>query len=103
VADALPLYFERASLIFPNVMPYRDEIASLRAENERLRVELAKRRVSHPILALLLAGLDLVLVVMLRPWLNGTSDGHFWAALASVGLLGSLAAAAALGRRRPVT
>jgi len=68
-------------------------------ENERLRAELAKRRVSHPILALMLAALDLGLVVVLRPWLNGASDGHFWAALAAVALLGLAAAAAALGRR----
>lgn len=83
-------------------LPYRDELESLRAENERLRVELLKKRVAHPILALMLAGLDLVLVVVLRPWLNGASDGRFWAALTSVALLGLAAAAAALGRRRVV-
>jgi hypothetical protein len=97
------LYFERTRLNFGSVSaPYRNELDSLRAENERLRGELAKKRVSHPILALMLAGLDVALVVVLRPWLNGTSDGHFWAALTSVGLLGLAAAAAALGRRQIV-
>jgi hypothetical protein len=81
--------------------PYRDELESLRAENDRLKVELSKKRVSHPFLAILLAALDLALVLVLRPWLNGASDGHFWAALASVALLGLGAAAAALGRRQP--
>jgi hypothetical protein len=80
--------------------PYRDENESLRKENERLRVELSKKRVSHPVLALMLAALDLVLLVMLRPWLNGASDARFWAALGSIAVLGLAAAGAALGRRR---
>jgi hypothetical protein len=80
--------------------PYRSELASLRAENERLRLELMKRRVTRPVLALVLAVLDLGLVVVLRPWLNGPSDGGFWAALAVVALLALSAVAAALGRRR---
>jgi hypothetical protein len=83
--------------------PYRDENESLRCENERLRVELAKKRVSRPGVALVLAVTDLVLLVLLRPWLNGTSDARFWAALAFITMVGVLAVGAAVGRRRLVT
>ena len=38
----------------------------------------------------------------LRPWLNGPSDGGFWAALGAVALLALVAAGAAVGRRRVV-
>jgi hypothetical protein len=85
--------------------PYRDENESLRCENERLRAELcelSKKRVSHPVVSLLLAGLDLALLVVLRPWLNGSSDARFWAALVCLGVLGIAATAAAVGRRRVV-
>jgi hypothetical protein len=81
------------------VAPYRDELESLRRENERLRAELARRPVSRPRLAALLVALDAVLVVALRPWLNGTSEVHFWTALSSVGLFGLAATAAAVGWR----
>jgi hypothetical protein len=82
--------------------PYRNEIDSLRAENERLRAELSKTRVSRPILAITLAALDLGLAEALRPWLNGPSDAGFWAALGAVALLALVAAGAAVGRRRVV-
>ncbi len=80
--------------------PYRNETDTLRAENERLRAELAKRREPRPVLALAVAALDLALVVVLRPWLNGPSDGGFWAALGAVAVLAVVAAAFAVGRRR---
>jgi hypothetical protein len=71
-------------------------------ENERLRAELSSKHSSHPRLALFLAALDVVLIVALRPWLNGMNDVHFWAALSSVAMLGVGATLAALGRRRAV-
>jgi len=80
--------------------PYRSEVESLRAENERLKLELAKRRVAQPVLALVLAVLDPALVIVLRPWLNGPSDAGFWAAVGAIGLVALAAVAAALGRRR---
>ena len=80
--------------------PYRNETDTLRAENERLRAELAKRREPRFVLALAVAALDLALVVVLRPWLNGPSDGGFWAALGAVAVLAVVAAAFAVGRRR---
>jgi len=83
--------------------PYRDENESLRCENERLRIELAKKRVPRPGVALVLGALDVVLVVVLRPWLNGTSDARFWAALGFIAAVGLLAVGAAVGRRRLAT
>jgi hypothetical protein len=80
--------------------PYRNELETLRAENERLRRELADRRVSRPRLALGLAAVDVGLVVALRPWLNGTSDAGFWGSLAVVTLVALAAGGAAVGRRR---
>ncbi len=80
--------------------PYRSEIESLRAENERLKLELSKRRVAYPVLALVLVAVDLGLVVLLRPWLNGASDGAFWLSLGAVALGALAAVGAALGRRQ---
>ena len=80
--------------------PYRSEVESLRAENERLKLELSKRRVARPVLALVLAVLDPALVIFLRPWLNGPSDAGFWGAVGAIGLVALAAVAAALGRRR---
>jgi hypothetical protein len=82
--------------------PYRSEIDGLRAENDRLKAELGRQRVPRPLLGLAIAALDLGLVVALRPWLNGPSDGAFWAALGAVGLLGLGAVGAAVGLRRVV-
>jgi hypothetical protein len=82
--------------------PYRDELESLRRENERLRRELSSRRSSRPRLALLIVALDVALVLVLRPWLNGTNDRNFWTALFSVGLLGLAASLFAVGRRGPL-
>jgi hypothetical protein len=63
--------------------PYRDETASLVAENERLRAELARirapRRRAAGAMALLAS--DVVAVLLLRPWFNGESDAKFWTAL----------------------
>jgi hypothetical protein len=80
--------------------PYRSENDCLRAENERLKAELGKQRVPRPLLAVVIAVADLGLLVALRPWLNGPSDGGFWGALGLVGLLALGAIAAAIGRRR---
>ena len=80
--------------------PYRDENASLRAEVERLRAELARRRRSSAWGALLLVAVDFLALVALRPWLNGASDAKFWTAMAVVVGIGALAAASAAGFRR---
>jgi hypothetical protein len=83
------------------VMPYRDELDTLRAENDRLRLELSKRRSYFPRLALLLAAFDVALCLLLRPWLNGKSDARFWMSLGTLGLVAVLAIAAAIGRKSP--
>jgi hypothetical protein len=80
--------------------PYRDEKESLRAEIARLEAELAKRRVAHGRLALLLVAVDFLAVMALRPWLNGPSDAKFWAALAVVIGVAVAAAASAAGFRQ---
>jgi hypothetical protein len=80
--------------------PYRDENESLRAEIARLEAELAKRRVAHGRLAILLVVVDFVAVMVLRPWLNGPSDAKFWAALVVVVGIGVAAAASAAGFRQ---
>lgn len=61
--------------------PYRDENDSLRAENERLRAALARRRGVRRGVTVGLVGLDFAAILALRPWLNGGSDAKFWAAL----------------------
>jgi VIT1/CCC1 family predicted Fe2+/Mn2+ transporter len=78
--------------------PYRDELESLRAENERLRAELRRRRASRPFLSVAIACLDIGAIVLLRPWLNAPSDASFWMASLFVVLLAIAATAAALGR-----
>jgi hypothetical protein len=84
---------------------YRDETASLVAENARLRAELVHLR--HPrrrlgaAVAIVVA--DVATAMALRPWFNGGSDVRFWAACAIVAALGLAAVACALGalpRRR---
>ena len=47
----------------------------------------------------MLVALDVVLVVVLRPWLNGANDSRFWTAVSAVAGLGLAAAAMAIGRR----
>jgi hypothetical protein len=79
--------------------PYRDELESLRRENERLRAALSKRGSTYPKLALILVALDVVLAVVLRPWLNGANDSRFWTAVSALAGLGLAAAALAIGRR----
>ena len=78
--------------------PYRNELESLRAENQRLRAELERRRRSRPLLAVALASLDVGAIVFLRPWLNDSSDTSFWGAFLVILLLAIAATAAALGR-----
>jgi hypothetical protein len=78
--------------------PYRNELESLRAENQRLRAELERRRRSRPLLAVALAALDVGAIVCLRPWLNASSDTSFWGAFLVILLLAIAATAAALGR-----
>jgi hypothetical protein len=68
--------------------PFRDENASLRAENERLRAgqQPAVRR-GRVVVALGLVAADFGVAMMLRPWFNDGDDLKFWAALAMVGAL----------------
>jgi hypothetical protein len=83
---------------------YRDETASLVAENERLRGELERlrgprRRTGQ---ALALVASDFAAVLLLRPWFNGGSDLKFWAAVAiSVGLAAAAIAYALSPAARP--
>jgi hypothetical protein len=83
---------------------YRDETASLVAENARLRTELARvrgpRRRAAAVVALVVA--DVVTGLALRPWFNGGSDAKFWMATLLVAALtfGAVACAfAAIPRR----
>jgi hypothetical protein len=95
------LDFLRFRLTFAAVVsPFRDETESLRAENERLRAELARRAEPRPLLAFGLIAGDLVAIVVLRPWLNGSSDMTFWAAFAFIVLLAVAATVSALGYKR---
>jgi hypothetical protein len=80
--------------------PYRDELETLRAENARLRRELAARRESRPLLALGLVALDVVAVLLVRPWLNGAADFPFWTSLGVVVGIAVAAAASAMGYKR---
>jgi hypothetical protein len=94
------LYIALGSPILRRVgAPYRDELESLRRENERLRAALWKRGSTYPKLALILVALDVVLAVVLRPWLNGANDSRFWTAVSALAGLGLTAAALAIGRR----
>jgi hypothetical protein len=83
---------------------YRDENASLAAENERLRAELARvrapRRRASTAVALLAS--DAAAVLLFRPWFNGASDAKFWiAVVVSVSLtLGAIAYAVDAFERR---
>ncbi|HEY2514278.1 MAG TPA: hypothetical protein VGI39_25600 [Polyangiaceae bacterium] len=87
--------------------PYRDENASLVAENERLRAELERlERLRAPrrraTTALALVASDAAVVLLFRPWFNGGSDAKFWIAVgvSLVLTLGTIAYAAdAAGRR----
>lgn len=80
--------------------PYRDELESLRAENERLRAQLASRRRSHGWLAALLVVAEIGALLLLMPWLNAANDAKFaTAALILVGI-GIAAAVSAFGTRR---
>jgi hypothetical protein len=85
--------------------PYRDETSSLRAENERLRDELATRRAtrSRPWLAIGTAAADVLAYVLVRPWLNGGTDAGFYGALAILVALALAALGFALGFPRTRT
>jgi hypothetical protein len=80
--------------------PFRDEVETLRRENERLRALLSQVRRSRPVFALALAGADIAGAIALRPWLNDGSDARFWAALGLLGAVTVAAAWAALGYRQ---
>ncbi len=82
--------------------PFRDELETLRRDNERLRAELSRTRRSRPVVAFTLAGADVVAAMMLRPWLNAGSDGRFWGALAILGAITLTAGWAAVGYKRRV-
>jgi hypothetical protein len=78
---------------------YRDETASLVAENARLRSELARVRGPRrrAAAAAVLVVVDIVSALTLRPWFNGGSDAKFWAATVIVAVLTFGAVACALG------
>lgn len=89
----------------PHHDDYRDETASLAAENARLRAELAHLRAPRrrATAAVALFGSDVVAVLLLRPWFNGGSDVKFWAAVGISVALTVMAigyAVATLGRSR---
>jgi len=77
--------------------PYRSEVESLRAENVRLRAELASRRRARPGLAVALVALEVSAIAIFRPWLNGSSDAKFWTGLFVVLGVAIAAAFSALG------
>ena len=82
---------ELTSATLANVTsPYRDENESLRAEVQRLRLQLAGRR-SRLWVGLGLVAVDFGAAMALRPWLNGASEGRFWTGLATVVLLAAAA------------
>ena len=80
--------------------PYRDELESLRAENARLRAELAVRGEGRPRLAVALVAADVASILLVKPWLNGADDLKFWAGLTLVLGVAIAAAASALGYKR---
>ena len=84
--------------------PYRDENASLVAENERLRTELDRLRAPRlrASTALALVASDAAVVLLFRPWFNGGSDVKFWVAVgvSLVLTLGTIAYAADTAGRR---
>lgn len=82
--------------------PFRDELETLRRENERLRAELARSRPARPVLGFALAGVDIVAAMLLRPWLNADSDARFWGALAIIGVITLTAGWAAVGKPRAI-
>jgi hypothetical protein len=82
--------------------PFRDELETLRRENERLRALLSRERRSRPVVAFTLAGADIAVAMMLRPWLNAGSDGRFWGALAILGVITLTAGWAAVGYKQRV-
>jgi hypothetical protein len=98
------LDFAPASLTLrPVTSPFRDELETLRHENQRLHAELARARTPRvPRLAtsLALLGVDVVAAMMLRPWLNGGDDARFWGALSVLGVITLAAALAAVGYKR---
>ena len=98
------LDFALASLTLrPVTSPFRDELETLRHENQRLQLELARARTPRaPRLTagLALVGLDVVAAMTLRPWLNGGSDASFWGALSVLGVITLAAALAVVGYKR---
>jgi hypothetical protein len=80
----------------PPPTPYRDDRASLEAENERLRRELdrARRVRAWPAVAALAA--YVLLVTELRGWLNGADPVRYWIAVVSLVLTLGVSVAIAL-------
>ncbi len=86
---------------FPPVQsPFRDELETLRRENERLRAELSAYRRPQPMVGFAIAGVDIVAALLLRPWLNGSSDVLFWGALVILAAITFTAGLATVGYKR---
>jgi len=80
--------------------PYRDELASLRAENQRLRELLLRghRRSKYRAVAAAVVGIGAIFALNVdRTLLNAPSDGRFWLG-AAVALAIVLGAGAAIAR-----
>jgi hypothetical protein len=100
VARHYILDFQGARLTFARVTsPFRDEVETLRRENEHLRAQLAGVRSGRPAFgfSLLLAAIGAAL--LMRPWLNGGDDWHFWGALSLLGLIIAAASWVAVGHK----
>ena len=102
------LDFALASLTLPRVTsPFRDELDTLRRENDRLRAELARasfrvRLSGLPLPAFMLVGVDVIAAMFLRPWLNAASDARFWGAIFILATITLAAGATAVGYKRRV-
>ena len=70
--------------------PYRDELETLRRENDRLRAELARHEGPRPAWRpIAFFVVDFAALQALLPWLNAPSDAKFWGALAILLVLGA--------------
>ncbi len=68
--------------------PYRDELAALREENERLRRAVRRRRARNVVLVLPAAGVTTFVALQgLLPLLNAPSDGRFFLGVAGGALV----------------
>ena len=85
--------------------PFRDEVETLRRENEALRAQLShitgqRSRAPRAGVAFGLLAADVVAAELLRPWLNAASDATFWGALGLLGAITFAAGWAAVGYKR---